>query len=112
MLSCCYCSFPKETNFNLLGVSLGVPSSATTDSNNSNETAGSPSNSIISGSSPVQSPIQLNCSSSTTNNNLNNINNLNCSSDSTSVDITAADKRNKNETNASTKVKVRFCFSI
>ncbi|XP_018795211.1 PREDICTED: CCR4-NOT transcription complex subunit 3 isoform X4 [Bactrocera latifrons] len=37
------------------GVSLGIPSSATTDSNNSNETSGSPS-SITSGGSPVQSP--------------------------------------------------------
>ncbi|XP_067621136.1 CCR4-NOT transcription complex subunit 3 isoform X2 [Eurosta solidaginis] len=38
------------------GVSLGIPSSATTDSNNSNETSGSPS-SITSGGSPVQSPL-------------------------------------------------------
>lgn len=53
----------------------GIPSSATTDSNNSNETGGSPS-SLASGTSPVQSPATLNCS---------NANNLNYSSDSTSA---------------------------
>lgn len=78
------------------GISLGIPSSATTDSNNSNETGGSPS-SLASGTSPVQSPATLNCS---------NANNLNYSSDSTSVEFTAADKRNKNENIASSKVKV------
>lgn len=89
---------------------LGVPSVATTDSNNSNETGGSPSNSMLSGS-PVTSPTNLNCNSGTVNNNnMNNINNLNCNSDSTSVDITAADKRNKNETHSSTKAKVCFFF--
>lgn len=72
----------------------GIPSSATTDSNNSNETGGSPS-SLVSGGSPVlQSPAALNCS---------NANNLNYSSDSTSVEFTSADKRNKNENNASSK---------
>ncbi|XP_037910367.1 CCR4-NOT transcription complex subunit 3 isoform X2 [Hermetia illucens] len=75
------------------GISLGIPSSATTDSNNSNETGGSPS-SLASGTSPVQSPATLNCS---------NANNLNYSSDSTSVEFTAADKRNKNENIASSK---------
>lgn len=74
-----------------------IPSPAT-DSNNSNDTGGSPS-SITSGTSPVQSPL-LNCSSS------NAINNstINNHSESTSTDYT--DKRNsynKNET-SSTKV--------
>uniref|UniRef100_A0A1L8DHE7 CCR4-NOT transcription complex subunit 3 n=1 Tax=Nyssomyia neivai TaxID=330878 RepID=A0A1L8DHE7_9DIPT len=44
----------------------GIASSATTDSNNSNETGGSP-NSIISGTSPTQSP-SLNCSTTLTHN--------------------------------------------
>ena len=42
---------------NVITFSLAILSTATTDSNNSNETSGSPS-SITSGGSPVQSPVQ------------------------------------------------------
>ncbi|KAI9575726.1 hypothetical protein GQX74_012540 [Glossina fuscipes] len=101
-----------EVELSGTGVSLGIPSSATTDSNNSNETSGSPS-SITSGGSPVQSPLpvqqqqshnQAIAASGTTTTQQAQQNNLNYSSDSTTTD-TAADKRNKNENNANSKTK-------
>lgn len=64
------------------------------DSNNSNDTAGSPS-SITTETSPVQSPT-LNCSTTTTHNH---------SSESTSVDY--SEKRNKSE-NSTTKITVKY----
>lgn len=97
------------------GVSLGIPSSATTDSNNSNETSGSPS-SITSGGSPVQSPLPVqqqlqqqasNTSGSGSATQQQQIN-LNYSSDSTAADGTAKDKHNKNESNANSKTKVNI----
>uniref|UniRef100_A0A1B0FLT0 CCR4-NOT transcription complex subunit 3 n=1 Tax=Glossina morsitans morsitans TaxID=37546 RepID=A0A1B0FLT0_GLOMM len=102
-----------EVELSGTGVSLGIPSSATTDSNNSNETSGSPS-SITSGGSPVQSPLPVQqqqshnqataASGTTTITQQAQQNNLNYSSDSTTTDI-AADKRNKNENNANSKTK-------
>uniref|UniRef100_A0A1A9UWT8 CCR4-NOT transcription complex subunit 3 n=1 Tax=Glossina austeni TaxID=7395 RepID=A0A1A9UWT8_GLOAU len=102
-----------EVELSGTGVSLGIPSSATTDSNNSNETSGSPS-SITSGGSPVQSPLPVQqqqshnqataASGTTTTTQQAQQNNLNYSSDSTTTD-TAADKRNKNENNANNKTK-------
>ncbi|XP_075149410.1 CCR4-associated factor Not3 isoform X3 [Haematobia irritans] len=95
------------------GVSLGIPSSATTDSNNSNETSGSPS-SITSGGSPVQSPLptqqreqqqQASNTSGSGGGSAHQQINLNYSSDSTAADGTAKDKHNKNESNNSSKAK-------
>lgn len=70
----------------------GIPS--TTDSNNSNDTGGSPS-SLISGSSPVPSPT-LNCSLT-----------FNHSSDSTSVEF--GEKKSKND-NAAIGTKITVCL--
>ncbi|TMW53949.1 hypothetical protein DOY81_001006 [Sarcophaga bullata] len=100
-----------DVEYSGTGVSLGIPSSATTDSNNSNETSGSPS-SITSGGSPVQSPLpaqqQLQQQASNTSGS-GSVNqqqiNLNYSSDSTAADSTAKDKHNKNESNANSKTK-------
>ncbi|KAM7351477.1 CCR4-associated factor Not3 isoform 2-T4 [Cochliomyia hominivorax] len=100
-----------DVEYSGTGVSLGIPSSATTDSNNSNETSGSPS-SITSGGSPVQSPLpaqQLQQQASNTSGSGSVTQqqqiNLNYSSDSTAADGTAKDKHNKNESNTNSKTK-------
>lgn len=82
--------------FLLLDDVLGIASSATVDSNNSNETGGSPC-SITSGVSPIQSPT-LNCS-----------NNINNSNESTSADY--LDKKKQTDISV-TKVTVSFNFFI
>lgn len=74
---------------------LGIPSSATTDSNNSNETGGSPCSSTS--GSPAQSPL-LNCS-----------NTVNNSNESTSADY--SDKKKQSDTSL-TKVTVGYIFLI
>uniref|UniRef100_A0A1I8NI18 CCR4-NOT transcription complex subunit 3 n=1 Tax=Musca domestica TaxID=7370 RepID=A0A1I8NI18_MUSDO len=88
---------------------------ATTDSNNSNETSGSPS-SITSGGSPVQSPLptqqqrdqqqqQASNTSGSGGGSAHQQISLNYSSDSTAADGTAKDKHNKNESNNNSKTK-------
>uniref|UniRef100_A0A1I8NI31 CCR4-NOT transcription complex subunit 3 n=1 Tax=Musca domestica TaxID=7370 RepID=A0A1I8NI31_MUSDO len=92
-----------------------VEYSATTDSNNSNETSGSPS-SITSGGSPVQSPLptqqqrdqqqqQASNTSGSGGGSAHQQISLNYSSDSTAADGTAKDKHNKNESNNNSKTK-------
>ncbi|XP_019893950.2 CCR4-NOT transcription complex subunit 3 isoform X6 [Musca domestica] len=104
-----------DVEYSGTGVSLGIPSSATTDSNNSNETSGSPS-SITSGGSPVQSPLptqqqrdqqqqQASNTSGSGGGSAHQQISLNYSSDSTAADGTAKDKHNKNESNNNSKTK-------
>uniref|UniRef100_A0A1B0CA43 Putative ccr4-not transcription complex subunit 3 isoform x4 n=1 Tax=Lutzomyia longipalpis TaxID=7200 RepID=A0A1B0CA43_LUTLO len=74
----------------------GIASSATTDSNNSNDTGGSPS-SMTSGTSPTQSPA-LNCSTATTHNH---------SADSATADyaLASSEKRGSKDATKVTPVK-------
>ncbi|XP_059611060.1 CCR4-NOT transcription complex subunit 3 [Phlebotomus argentipes] len=72
----------------------GIASSATTDSNNSNDTGGSPS-SMTSGTSPTQSPA-LNCSTATTHNH---------STDSAAAEFAAVGEKRPKEVTKVTPVK-------